>query len=271
MLACDCTMEEVRPVQPLAGYIGGKRNLARRIIRRIEETPHDLYAEPFVGMGGVFLRRRRAPRVEVINDWSCDVATFFRVVQRHYAPFMDLLRFQLPMRGEFERQAAIDPDGLTDLERAVRFFYLQSIGFGGKVSGRTFGIDKHNGPRFDMKRLGPMIEAVHARMSRVMIERLPYQEFIPRYDRPGALFYLDPPYWGNERDYGRGLFERADFARLAELLGRIKGRFILSINDRPEVREMFAGFAFEMADVSYSISAGASTRARELIITGGAD
>lgn len=48
----------VRPVSPVAGYIGGKRNLAKRICAIIERTPHSSYAEPFVGMGGIFLRRR---------------------------------------------------------------------------------------------------------------------------------------------------------------------------------------------------------------------
>jgi hypothetical protein len=53
-----------------AGYIGGKRNLSRRICAIIEATPHTSYAEPFVGMGGIFLRRARRPRAEAINDIS---------------------------------------------------------------------------------------------------------------------------------------------------------------------------------------------------------
>lgn len=51
------TLDPVEPVNPVAPWIGGKRNLARRIIQRINAIPHTLYAEPFVGMGGVFLRR----------------------------------------------------------------------------------------------------------------------------------------------------------------------------------------------------------------------
>jgi len=43
----------ISPTQPAAPYIGGKRNLAKRIVSRINDTPHTLYAEPFVGMGGV--------------------------------------------------------------------------------------------------------------------------------------------------------------------------------------------------------------------------
>lgn len=63
----------VDPVKPVAPYIGGKRNLAKRLVALIETVPHRTYAEPFVGMGGVFLRRRLRPPAEVINDWSRDI------------------------------------------------------------------------------------------------------------------------------------------------------------------------------------------------------
>jgi DNA adenine methylase len=89
---------------------------------------------------------------------------------------------------------------------------------------------------------------------------------IPRYDRPGTLFFLDPPSWGNEGDYGAGLFGRDDFDVLAGLLATIKGRFILTLNDRPEVRAMFARFDQHQVGLSYRLS-GHPTPARELIIT----
>ena len=56
-----------RGVEPIAAWIGGKRLLARAIIERIDRIPHRTYAEPFVGMGGVFLRRARKPKTEIIN------------------------------------------------------------------------------------------------------------------------------------------------------------------------------------------------------------
>lgn len=52
----------------------------------------------------------------------------------------------------------------------------------------------------------------------------------------------DPPYWDCETDYGKILFERADFERLAEQLSDLKGRFLMSINDVPQIRETFAEF-----------------------------
>lgn len=123
-------MRAVTPTRTPAGYIGGKRNLAARITALIEQIPHQTYAEVFVGMGGIFLRRRQAAPAEVINDFSGDVANLFRILQRHYVAFMDMLRFQLGSRREFERLQASDPATLTDLERAARFLYLQRLAFG---------------------------------------------------------------------------------------------------------------------------------------------
>ena len=246
-------LSPVDPVKPLAPYIGGKRNLAKRLVQRINAVPHDTYAEVFVGMGGVFLRRDRRPKGEVINDWSEDVATFFRVVQHHYVPFLDMLRFQITSRAGFEKLLAMEPSSLTDLQRSARFLYLQKVAFGGKVNGRHFGVITGRGSAFDVSKAGPMIEAVHERLAGVVIERLPWSDFITRYDRPATLFYLDPPYYGCETDYGRDMFRREEFEAMAEQLRGIRGRFILSLNDHPEVRRIFDGFTIEGEQVRYQV------------------
>lgn len=258
-----------RPAAPVAPWIGGKRRLAARIIDRLAATPHTTYVEPFVGQGGVFLRRPFQARAEVINDLSRDVATLFRMLQRHFVPLMDMLRWQVTSRAEFERLLAATADSLTDLERAARFLYLQRLAFGGKVSGRGFGVSPASSARFDVTRLGPILEEAHARLSGVVIECLPYAQLICRYDRPGTLFYVDPPYWGSEGDYGRDLFGRADFERLAQQLANIEGRFLLSINDRPEIRALFPWATIDEVETTYSI-AGAGRGAgkvRELLIS----
>ncbi|MUO82239.1 DNA adenine methylase [Agrobacterium vitis] len=263
--------EAFRPVpntQPPAAWIGGKRSLAPRLVKMIEAMQHQTYAEPFVGMGGVFFRRRQAPRTEVINDRSGDVVNLFRILQRHYPQFMDTLKFQITSRREFERLKACDPATLTDLERAARFIYLQKLAFGGKVAGQTFGVQHNGSARFNLTRLAPLLEDVHERLSGVVIENLDWLAFINRYDRPGVLFYLDPPYFGCEDDYGKALFGRDQFEVLADRLKSLQGGFILSINDRPEVREIFAGFSVEGAQLSYSVSGGKGTEARELIYWG---
>jgi len=259
--------KQVSPVKPIAPYLGGKRNLAKCIIKHIEATPHKLYAEAFVGMGGVFLRRSQQPRSEVINDINNDITTLFRILQRHYPQFLETIKYQITSRAEFERLINTKSDTLTDLERAARFLYLQRTAFGGKISGRNFGVSADRPGRFNLTTLEPMLEALHERLAGVTIERLPYSEFITRYDRKEALFYLDPPYWGCENDYGKNIFGRGDFENLKTLLKGIKGRFIMSINDVPEIRELFDWATIEAVETTYSVGKTKAKRVGELIIT----
>jgi len=119
----------------------------------------------------------------------------------------------------------------------------------------------------DLTRLEPRLRRLHDRLAGVVIENLDWMDVIARYDRPGTLFYLDPPYLGGESDYGVGVFIRGDFQRMADKLRAIEGRFLLSINDRPEIRELFAWADMEAVQTTYSIAGGdkASTAAELLI------
>lgn len=265
-LDTETTLHPVAASRPLAPWQGGKRVLAKSLCALIEATPHATYAEPFVGMGGVFFRRTARPDAEFINDWSLDVVDLFRVVQVHLVPFLDFMRYQVTSRAEFSRLSATDPDTLTDIQRAARFLYLQRTGFGGKVMKRGFGVSTDRPARFDISKLRALIEDVHERLAGVTIERLPWADFIRRYDRPGTLFYLDPPYFGCEDDYGRDMFARSEFEEMAALLAGLKGRFILSLNDHPEVRRIFAGFQFEEVSACYSVGSANDKAFGELII-----
>jgi DNA adenine methylase len=258
-------MRSTVTASPPAPYLGGKRNLAKRLCAIIEEIPHRAYIEPFVGMGGIFLRRAQPAPVEVINDLSGDVANLFRVVRRHYQPFVDELRFLPASRDEFERQRRLDPEALTDIDRAVRFLYLQRLCFGGRVEGRTFGVRREQSSRIQLGRLRAELRALSRRLEPVTIECLPYEDVIRRYDAPGALFYLDPPYDETE-GYGTG-FGRDDYVRMAEQLSGIAGQFVLSINATPFIRQTFAAFDMVEVDVTWTVTAKSNaTKAKELII-----
>lgn len=51
------------------------------------------------------------------------------------------------------------------------------------------------------------------------------------------------------------------------LLRDIKGKFILSLNDRPEVREVFGKFQIHSVDLAYTAKRDATVRHSELLIT----
>lgn len=205
--------------------------------------------------------------MEAINDINGEVMNFFRILQRHYPQLMDTLRFQITSRREFDRLSSVDPKTLTDLERAARFLYLQRTAFGGKVEGQSFGVTT-TGARFNLMKIGSQLEAIYDRMAGVIIEQLQWRKFIERYDRPGMLFYLDPPYWGNERDYGDGVFERADYTEMADVLTGIKGHFILSLNAVEGVYQTFSDFDIEEVTCTYSVAGGGRAKAaKEVLIS----
>jgi DNA adenine methylase len=260
----------VTPCDPPAAWLGGKRNLAKRICAVLADTPHAAYVEPFIGMGGVFLRRTQRPAVEVINDLNGDIVTLFRVLQRFPEALFREYRWRPAIRSEFDRLKEVRDCDLLDIERAARFLYLQTLAFGGKVAGQNFGVSPASPHNFDLARLEPRLRRLHARLAGVVIENLDWLDLIGRYDREGTLFYLDPPYWGGEADYGAGMFARGDFQRMAEKLRSIEGRFILSINDRPEIRELFSWADIEAVQTTYSVAGGDhSAPAAELLIAKG--
>ena len=67
----------------------------------------------------------------------------------------------------------------------------------------------------------------------------------------------------------KAIFDRADFARIASQLATSQGRFVLSINDVPEIREIFSAFTIEEVSTTYTIAAkaGAGKPVGELLIS----
>lgn len=247
-------LEAVAPLAGLAPWVGGKRSLTSRALApRIAATPHECYAEPFVGMGGVLMRKGMRAPAEVINDWNGEVVNLFRVVKHHTPAFLDELRFGLIARTELARLWKVDPSTLTDVQRAGRFFWIQRMNYGGLPRSKSFPSGRARGRGISAEAMRRYFQRAAERLSTVTIEHLDWPDFIAKFDAPGTLFYCDPPYYGVEHYYGPGLFARADFARLAATLRAIKGRFILSINDHPEIRRLFAWARIETASVTYRV------------------
>jgi len=250
-----------RMLGPLS-YIGGKRSLAKQIIAIFPE--HTTYVEPFSG-GAQVLFRKEPSKVEVLNDLDGDVINFFRVCQQHYEELIRYLRFTLVSRGWFDQWKKIDPATLTDIQRAARFFYLQKNSFAGLVRQHNFGGGVVETPGYNPERVAEHIEAAHHRLARVQLELLPYEQVLKKYDRPTTLFYLDPPYF--KRKLYHYNFDHEDFVTLAERLTKISGKFVLSLNDVPEVRKIFKGFSIRGIDLFYTAQKTAGKRFKEVLIT----
>jgi DNA adenine methylase len=243
-------------------YIGGKNRLAKQIIAMLPE--HTTYVEAFAGGAQVFFHKPPS-NVEVLNDLDFDIVNFFRVCQWHYEELIRYLRYCLASRKLHELHVKSDPATLTDIQRAGRFYYLQKNSFGGLIVRQKFHYGVTQPSNYNPERIPEIIAQAHERLARVQIESLPYDQVLTKYDRPTTVFYLDPPYW--RRKLYKFNFTDADFGNLEERLRGLQGKFILSLDDRSEVRELFARFRMRPVDLAYTAKRNATVRHNELLIT----
>jgi len=242
-------------------YVGGKSILSKQIILMIPQ--HSIYCEVFAGAGWVFFKKEPS-KSEIINDLDSDLISFYRVLQNHLEEFLRQFKWLLQSREQFnDWKMQLEGPGLTDIQRAARYYYLQRLCFGGKVSSRNFGVSPDRPRRINLLRLEEELSEVHLRLSGVMIENLTWDDFIKRYDRPETFFYLDPPYY--KAPCYKHNFNYEDFVKLAEVLRNIKGSFILSLNDHPEMRKVFSDFELKPVKLNYSVGTEKTTGS-ELII-----
>jgi DNA adenine methylase len=243
-------------------YVGGKNRLAKVIIERIPE--HLTYVEPFSGGAQVFFRKPRST-IEVLNDLDSQLINFYRVCQHHSEELIRSVCSMPVSRELFDSLKKGYPEGLTDIQRASRFLYLQKLAYGGRVTRKAFGIHIEEKPNLRAVSIMKSLAEVHDRLQGVQIEHLPYDEVIRRYDRPGTFHYIDPPYY-DIRLYNFN-FEHDDFVRMAKLLGNIQGKFLMSLNDHPKVREIFSDFYIEEVQIAYSLHSTVGKRHKELLIS----
>ncbi|MDD5644011.1 MAG: DNA adenine methylase [bacterium] len=248
---------------PLA-YVGGKSILSREIAKMIPE--HKTYCEAFAGAGWVFFRKEPSD-VEVLNDLDSDLVSFYRVLQNHLEEFLKQFKWLLTSREVFDDwKNQIEGRGLTDIQKAARYFYLQRLCFGGRVKNRSFGVEVDDAPRINLLRIEEELSHVHLRLVGVTIENLDWKEFIARYDRTETFFYLDPPYY-LKPCYKHNFEGINSFVELKDTLRDIKGKFILSLNDHPEIRNIFNDFKVRPVKLNYSVSKEKVTQGEELIIS----
>lgn len=248
----------------IISWVGGKSLLAGKIIPLIPS--HKCYVEVFAGAAWMLFKKTES-QAEVINDINLDLVTLYRVIQHHLEEFIRYFKWVLVSREEFERLKRVDPTTLTDIQRAARFYYLIRTRFRSQLWSPMMDISADRPPKLNLLRIEEDLSAAHLRLARVYVENMPFATLIDRYDRAGTFFYIDPPYYGCESHYGKGLFQRSDFATLAARLGKLKGKFIMSINDTPEIRELFSGFNVKPVTTRYSVgSADRAQRITELLI-----
>lgn len=219
--------------KPIFAWQGGKRWMVKELLPLI--PPHKTYVELFCG-GGALLCAKSKSTAEVINDKNSELVNLYRIVKYHLAALNEELDWCLNSREEFN--AFKEQRGLTDIQRAARWFLRMKNGFGGAPD--HFGRARQGGGAAHSSKKGrlALLRAFNSRLDSVVIENLDWQECIELYDSKTAVFFCDPPYTTGAAAYGAWTID--DLARFREEgLDQMKGTWILTIDDTPANRAMF--------------------------------
>ena len=250
----------------------GNKTSILSILYSLFPLNYERYIEPFGGSGAVLLGKPVPDKFEVLNDYNRNLVNLYRCMRDRPVEFIRALGFlNLNARDDFnvlkkffrkeefddayfqtqleltevllppieareirELYAAAHED--YDLRRAVMFLKLLRYSY--SSGGKSFVSQP-----FSIRSLFGLVQAFSKRCENVVIENQDFEVLIRHYDREGSFFYCDPPYFTSEYVYDCG-FGWDDHLRLHRALTGAKGKFLLSYNDCPEIRDLYAGCEF---------------------------
>ncbi len=257
----DHPMQLPKP-RPVIGWAGGKQRLLKHLLPLI--TAHTLYCEVFGG--GLALFAAKPPsQIEVINDINGELVAFYRCCKFHLEALLDELDLVLNSRREFEDYIA--QPGLTEIQRAARWFLRNKLSFSGH--GRHFAISRSQPLGSRAQRL-IAIRSLNRRLDHTTIEQRPWEKIFAAYDSTESLFFLDPPYPEAGGDNYAG-WDEVTVARFCAAVQQLQGKWIFTFKDCDQVRDLMAGYTFQSVDRARGIAnhTGGKKAARyvEIVIT----
>lgn len=244
MHAEDDNLQLSKP-RPVIGWAGGKHRLLKHLLPLVPK--HRLYVEVFGGSLALFLAKAPSD-VEVINDINGELVAFYRCCKYHLEALLDELDLVLNSRREFED--FIRQPGLTEIQRAARWFIRNKLSFAGH--GRNFTISRTQPHSSRSQRL-VAIRSLNARLNHTTVEERAWEKILDSYDQPEAFFFLDPPYLDDGGDCYKGWSEH-ELARFCQRLPRLKGKWLFTFQDCPQVREHMAGYEVKVIDRARGIA-----------------
>lgn len=216
-------------MRPPFKYFGSKVSMAKWIIERLPE--HEHFVEVCAGSASVLLAKPAVP-LETLNDLNGEVVNFFRVVRD---PSQREALIEAVAFTPYARSVAADARGRRDdvtgdeVERALDFLIRMNLPVVPDRAGWQFvsSAKSARGQRTARwEALPDTIAMVGLRLARVQIDQIDMVTCVERYDKPGSLLFIDPPYHPDSRPGSTVTYHteaiEADHARLMDAVGSVK-------------------------------------------------
>lgn len=252
----------------IINWFGGKQKLARQIISIMPEHQH--YVEVFMGGAAVFFNKPKVPR-NTLNDINGNLVNLFIQVRDNYDILAEKIYWTLHSRKEYIEFYKHYSNGFKDCDditRAMMYLLLIRGSFNGMIEGSFSASIESSSAKFNLALL-ERIKLARIKLDSVVIENRHFKDIIKKYDAPGSLLYLDPPYYITlkEKSYYEYRLSEFEHTELANYLHKCKAPWILSYDDVPEIITLYKNNYLQRLSVKYVFgSRKRSRKVNELLI-----
>jgi len=239
-------MKNYKNLKGYHGWVGGKSQLANDIVEMMPK--HEMYIEVFGGALNVLFAKEKM-NLEVVNDINGELINMHRVVRKSPESLSFYLKQLLISRELFDDMKFNRFKPRNNIERAAVYYYLISQSFGSKGDNFAMSTKSFRKPKDIYKSFHKWSK----RLRNTTIENMSFEKLIKTYDKEGAFFYCDPPYYKTEKYYKNiGEFGEKEHRLLADVLCKSKSKWLVSYNDCEFIREIYTGFnILESKEVEY--------------------
>ncbi|MBB3260369.1 DNA adenine methylase [Paraburkholderia bannensis] len=235
-------------------YPGGKWRVApffNRLLaaNRLEGID---YVEPYAGGASLALSLLFQDKVGAVylNDLDVAIYSFWWAALEHNQRFIDEVAAVEVTPDEWQRQRSIYMQGKRADPFALGFatFFLNRTNHSGIMNGGMIGGKAQRGEwkldaRFNKDDLISRVARVGSHRSRIHLSNLDALVFLSRlgHRRRERLIYLDPPYFKKGPDLYLNAYSPQDHAKVREAVENIEVPWVVSYDDIPEIRKLYAG------------------------------
>jgi len=237
--------------------MGGKNLMAKRLIPLFPE--HKRYVEVFMGSAAIFFQKSKA-KINILNDLNSNLTNLFNVMKYDFdklkwwvdntpisRELYDLYLYAMKNNWRKEKDEA--ETQCNPIDRAGMYLYLVRTSFNCQVGSGAFCMTGESKFQSWSNEWKSTLEKFHKILDSVVIENLDFEKLIKMYDTQDTFFYVDPPYFLSKgTNYYANLFKDADHIRLRDAMVSSKGKWMISYDETPVIRNLYKDFRIEVID-----------------------
>lgn len=250
-------------------YPGGKAKLVKFMEYMIDQCGHrgGTYIEPFAGGAGIAIEllQRGVVNKIVINDYDKGIWSFWKAILTETERFVDKIRTVPLTIEEWERQRDIclNKNQKYSFELGFATFYMNRTNRSGIIKGGVIGGTDQTGKwkidaRFNRNNLIARIQSIAAMKKNIRLYNKDINSFLEHYislHADNAMVYFDPPYFKKGKQLYMNFFELEDHKRIERAIQKyVNCDWIITYDDTPEIRKIYASYPTMLYDLSYSVS-----------------